>query len=493
MKHALVPSLFLALLSPTPASHGAQTSAAIPPLGPGGVLAAQGGCEPTWHPLGTGLGGFESFSFVRSLALFDDGSGPALFVGGVVLSAGDVEFASLVRWNGASWSEPGSGISDDSVLALQVFDDGSGEALYAGGAFNTAGGMSAHLAARWDGSSWTAVDEGLESSASLSDLAVFDDGSGPALHAADSTSFAVTGMVHRWNGSSWELVGSALNNSVSCLAVFDDGSGEGDELYVAGNFTMAGGVFARRIARWNGSSWRPLAGGGLDGPVTALAVFDDGSGAGPALIAAGNFSTAGVTPADNIARWDGSSWSALSSGTDLGIQALATFDDGSGPALFAGGEFTDAGGVAANHIARWDGSSWSALSSGVDGSVAVLAGLDGGCVAGEALYAGGFFTTSPAGDDYLARWGCDTTAPTIACPPAVFAVDSLSGPPGEAVTFPVAACDDLDPAPVIQCDPAPGSFFPRGTTLVTCTAMDASGNQSVCEFPVIVQTKARRR
>src|SRR5262249_44002305 len=31
-----------------------------------------------------------------------------------------------------------------------------------------------------------------------------------------------------------------------------------------------------------------------------------------------------------------------------------------------------------------------------------------------------------------------------------------------------------------------GSVFPRGTTTVTCTAADASGNQSVCSFKVTV-------
>jgi hypothetical protein len=41
--------------------------------------------------------------------------------------------------------------------------------------------------------------------------------------------------------------------------------------------------------------------------------------------------------------------------------------------------------------------------------------------------------------------------------------------------------------------PPSGSFFPRGTTLVTCTATDASGNQSTCQFPVTVAFKPRRR
>jgi hypothetical protein len=47
--------------------------------------------------------------------------------------------------------------------------------------------------------------------------------------------------------------------------------------------------------------------------------------------------------------------------------------------------------------------------------------------------------------------------------------------------------------PSVACVPSSGSFFPRGTTLVTCTATDACGNQSAGQFPVTVQIKARRR
>jgi hypothetical protein len=49
--------------------------------------------------------------------------------------------------------------------------------------------------------------------------------------------------------------------------------------------------------------------------------------------------------------------------------------------LYAGGLFTQAGGIPANNIARWNGSSWSVLGgsdNGTDGYVKTLAfGLDG--------------------------------------------------------------------------------------------------------------------
>ena len=46
--------------------------------------------------------------------------------------------------------------------------------------------------------------------------------------------------------------------------------------------------------------------------------------------------------------------------------------DGSGN-VYAGGEFTVIGTVVANGIAKWDGSTWSALGTGMDGLVYALA------------------------------------------------------------------------------------------------------------------------
>ena len=67
-----------------------------------------------------------------------------------------------------------------------------------------------------------------------------------------------------------------------------------------------------------------------------------------------DFTTAGGSAANNIAKWNGSSWSALGSGMDGDcVYALAV----SGSDLYAGGYFTTAGGTAANYIAKWNGSS----------------------------------------------------------------------------------------------------------------------------------------
>ena len=43
------------------------------------------------------------------------------------------------------------------------------------------------------------------------------------------------------------------------------------------------------------------------------------------------------------------------------VRALAVIDLGAGPALYAGGDFTTAGAASASHVATWDGSTWKNL------------------------------------------------------------------------------------------------------------------------------------
>jgi hypothetical protein len=115
----------------------------------------------------------------------------------------------------------------------------------------------------------------------------------------------------------------------------------GSDVYAGGNFTTAGGIAATNIAKWNGSSWSAL-GEGMEGSVNALAV------SGSELYAGGTFTTAGGSAAHFLARWNGSSWTALGSGMNDVVNALAVF----GNDLFVGGRFTIAGGKASAYIAR---------------------------------------------------------------------------------------------------------------------------------------------
>jgi hypothetical protein len=105
------------------------------------------------------------------------------------------------------------------------------------------------------------------------------------------------------------------------------------------------------------------------------------------VYAGGRFSAAGGTTASNIAKWNGTGWSALGTGTDAFGTVLAVAVDGNSN-VFIGGTFLTAGPVTARQVARWDGTTWSTLGSGLAGTVQALAANGN-----SNLYAGGTFLT----------------------------------------------------------------------------------------------------
>lgn len=357
-----------------------------------------------WSEVGDGV-----TASIGALEVFDDGSGPALFVSGVFWGVGGVPGTEhIAKWDGSNWSALGSGLNS-AARALKVFDDGTGAALYVGGVFQTAGGIPASNVAKWDGLNWTALGQGMNGGVEA--FTEFNDGSGNVLIAAGA--FTTAGGVEAkrfafWNGSHWAPVGTAFGSnisggSVSALTVYDDGIGPA--LFAGGSFTFV--LSTKHVARWSGSTWHTV-GGDTDGTVLTMTVFDDGSG--PALFVGGRFTSAGGVTARNLAKWDGSNWSALSSDMThpsgfTSVSHMIVFDDGTGSALYVGGVFTTVDGVVANNVAKYDGSDWAALDSGTNGGVSALTVFDDGD--GPALFAGGSFSiVTDSGDSYLGKWGC---------------------------------------------------------------------------------------
>ena len=358
-----------------------------------------------WNPLGNGIN-----NAIRAMAVFDDGDGPALYVAGIFASANGQPMFRIGRWDPATHTlvPLGDGVGGTSVYDLAVFDDGTGEALYAVGSFTTAGGEPVGRVARWDGTSWSSLGSGLGGIARA--LAVFDDGTGPALYVGGQ--FTTTGdgltvnRIARWDGQQWSAVGTGMNQTVSNLIVLDDGRGAA--LYASGGFTTAGGVTVNRIAKWDGTNWSGLGSPvpGVPALVTGLGVYDDQSGGGEALYVSfdAEQTSNGVT-VNRIAKWDGSNWSPLGSGLNHTAAALQAFDDGTGEGqrLYVGGAFTEAGGEPIEYLAVWDGHGWSAVGSWSSGLVSELAAFDDGIEPGASLFVGGSFQNSPAGDGRLAQ------------------------------------------------------------------------------------------
>jgi hypothetical protein len=337
-----------------------------------------------WTPLPTPVGEFGFPGDVNALEVFDDGSGAALYAGGAFFHVGTASNANnIAKWNGTSWSSLGFGVLDTgpapvSVQALEVFNG----SLYVGGRFDWVNGLITQGIARWDGAAWSAVGGGVTDEVRA--LTVHDDGSGSRLFVGGAFSVAGTTNVATWDGTTWASVGGT-NGFVEDFLAFDGA------LYAAGNFTLAGGQPVQHVARWNGLGWTSLGVSFTGGSALALGTF------GGALFVGGTFTIANGSLAGYIGSWSDGEWSVLGGGVYHQVGAMVAFDGD----LYVAGQLSIAGGQPTDLVARWDGTHWSPLEGGsVVGLVNALAVYDG------ALHAGGFFQVLGSNPlvENIARW-----------------------------------------------------------------------------------------
>ncbi len=469
----------------------------------------------TWAPLASGA---TLDRFVEAMAVFDSGNGPELYAAGLIDSADGAPAGHIIRWDGTAWRDVGGGVEPNwhyvPIYDMTVFDDGTGPALYVSGAFDSAGGVPAENVARWDGQLWSPVGAGIPFHSSMTyDLAVYDlqvgrrDGR-PVLYAAgmfrtyarkgeeeslawwdgqqwsffrhhsgDSidrkihavhvqctpygdrllvggeirqsgtdpldglaviaqdrcmpaiptrglhepleriaavemhTGASLLGVrghqVLAWNGRFWNVFAEAGSRSDSVTRLRTVELGSTTHLFALGRFGLFAGLEARGVAIWDGSLWRPLGDNAMfSGTVRDVVVHDDGRG--PALFFAGSWNVNPETMSPGVVRWDGSGWSRLEEGLPNTVRALAVYDDGSGPLLYAAGSFESLhNGMPARFIAVWNGHWWS----GVGGEPAHWSGtgIHDLCVfddgSGLKLYVTGGFLDSPgAGPGAIVRW-----------------------------------------------------------------------------------------
>jgi len=320
----------------------------------------------SWAPLGEGFN-----ERVTAFVPFDDGSSaPGIAVGGIFSEAAGQPAAGLAMWDGAALHVAGATLAPHrSVGKVAVIPNGEGgqQLVVAMSASET----PSNAVRIFDGRRWTTI--GLADN-SVSELAWLDLGDGGALYVGGRFT-QIGGVaalrIARWDGSAWMPLGDGIDGEVvSALAVFDDGAGP--RLYAGGKFESAGGIPAAGLAAWDGAAWSVPTLPFPQGGVRSMAVFDpDGDGPEPrALYVGGQFVPTPEVPAFAIARWDGATWSALGSGLWHSkrppvVYSLAVLDeDGDGPAspaLYAAGSFTQAGSVLALNLARWNGTVWSAV------------------------------------------------------------------------------------------------------------------------------------
>ena len=278
--------------------------------------------------------------------------------------------------------------TDGAVLAIAPDTAGN---LYVGGTFTTAGGVPAANVAKWDGSSWSAMGDGVFGTVRA--LAV----SGSLVYAGGD----IGGGVGCWNGYSWSPLREGTNGPVLALTT------SGSTLYVGGNFTTAGSLPAANIARWSGGNWSAL-GSGTDGAVNTMVA------SGGNLYIGGAFNSAdGVSGTSRVARWSGSAWQALGSGMNGNVEDLVI----GGDYLYAGGQFTQAGGIPALWLARWHivSSGWSAIAHPASGTLLTTPGAL--AWSGGQLYVGTTYVIA-ADTHTIVKWNPGTAAwSTLAATP----------------------------------------------------------------------------
>ena len=312
------------------------------------------GHAQTWSPVGTGAG-----SAVYALEVFND----ELYAGGTFTQIGGVTSSSyfLARWDGSAWSKAANLRSLRAADGLYTPDtalyigDGGRVRFWNGtnllnltgvnsSSFNSTAYSMAHFQdtlyvggffsspfariARWDGSAYGPLTSGCD--AQVSDLLPFEGQlfvGGNFMVAGDS----LVNHTALWNGSAWNRMGAGVNDDVLAHCMFRD------TLYIGGRFTQANGLPASRVAKWNGSQWVKV-GGTLNDYVTAMTAYRD------QLYIGGAFTTP-----SHIARLSGTTWMPVGTGCNDNVRTMEVYHD----SLFVGGSFTTAGGVPAQRIAKW--------------------------------------------------------------------------------------------------------------------------------------------
>jgi hypothetical protein len=124
----------------------------FPPLSREGIARWTG---TEWVSVGGGLlDPSAGLATVKDMAVFDDGSGLALFVAGAFSRAGGASgilARNIAKWDGQQWHALGLGIGGGFPEQLAVADDGRGPSLFVSGLFSTAGGGTARTIAQWVG------------------------------------------------------------------------------------------------------------------------------------------------------------------------------------------------------------------------------------------------------------------------------------------------------------------------------------------------------
>ena len=347
----------------------------------------------------SGTGEYDSLITGLNGTVYCMAEGPdgKIYAGGAFTDAGGTTDADkLARWNPVSeeWEAVGS-MGAGEIVQVSALDVAPNGDLYIG-LVVFEGAFSAPLLYKYDGSDVTLLYSAPFYAAAKNSIECFARNPntgflwvGGEIH----TDISISRGLGYWDGSSMNLI------TTSQLGIYAMAwNPQGTKLYIGGSFTNAttdstGDYLAYYDT--DDSAFHMVGTVELNGAVYSLAF-----GATGYLYAGGAFTNAGGNPnADYIARWNGSQWESLGTGTNGTVYGI-TVNSGK---VYATGTFTTAGGLTlTDRIAIYSNGAWQPLDIDLPGTETVhsiLPASDG------SLYIGGAFSTAGEAPDENATCG----------------------------------------------------------------------------------------
>lgn len=389
--------------------------------------------DGAWRsPPGTMLFSDSSYD-PQAMAFFDDGTGPALYVGGYDRywwTEPPHEMRVLARVQGSTVTQVGpfdprtlGGVGSASVRALKATVIEGVPTLLIGGWFAGAQGVASRSIIAWDGGAFHPMGQSLFGPGvfgTVNAIEVYDGGAGREVYAAGSlyesqpepTSL---GVIARLRNGAWESISPydvvgphVVSSEITSLRVHDDGRGE--RLWAAGEFRVyVKPQFERTVAAtWDGGSWWFAPTMMEYGKAHTMGAIDLGEG--ERLFFGGDFGTYPSNDRRAIVEWTGQAWRGVGGGmgseeTVAKVRALTSAEIEGERVLVAAGEFTVAGGRAVDHLASWDGASWRPVGPVLGPDGAITASVVSSIGGAPALYAaGGFQNVGETALSRFARW-----------------------------------------------------------------------------------------
>ncbi len=294
-------------------------------------------------------------------------------IAGVVLCTLAILLMSSGIASAASWSiVTGANKSNSNANVLNAVATVSPANVWAVGSFyNTNSGTNQTLTEQWNGSSWKVVYSPLAPGSSdnyLTGIKVISQNDIWAVgYYKDMSQTVSRTLTEHWNGTAWSVVSSPNKGTGSNQLLAVSASASNDVWAVGSFYNTNSGTYQTLTEHWNGSSWKvvysPLATSSSDNYLSAVRAIASNN-----VWAVGYaYAISGKPARTLIERWNGSSWSVVSSpnkGTDNNL--LYAVSSVSASDIWATGFYvTTSGGVsvARTLTEHWNGSAWSVVSS----------------------------------------------------------------------------------------------------------------------------------